>query len=241
SLIFNILLVLATLVLGGLSFPCLFISRNIAFKVSHLWTMTVLFLFKSIIGVKIEIIGKEYVPTNAALIASKHQSALETIFFNILFNSPVYILKKELLWIPIIGSFFKKLGMIAISRKGTTSLRKLTRRASETLSQGKSLVIFPEGTRSEPGKTGRYRPGIDIIYSDLQIPVTPVALNTGLIWPKNSFRKYPGTVTFHVLPPILPGMDQKTFLPYLKETIESASQDLLDIQKPYLTRKPSDG
>ena len=137
------------------------------------------------------------------------------------------MLKKELLSIPLFGWFLKRAGMIAVDRKGGASaLRSMARQATETLESGRSILIFPEGTRVAPGQTRPYQPGVAALYTQQKVPVVPVALNSGLFWGRRAFFKKPGTIVVQILPPIPPGLDRKAFMRDLESRIEPASAAL---------------
>lgn len=157
---------------------------------------------------------------NGYIYASKHQSVFETIFFNSLFYNPVYILKKELLSIPLFGSYLKKLGMIAIDRKqGIKSIKYVNDQATKLINK-RPIVIFPEGTRTKYGDKPDLKPGIYSIYKNLGKPVVPIALNTGKFWPKNN-QMLSGTIVIEFRKPIQPGLSKEDFLLKLKNEINS--------------------
>jgi 1-acyl-sn-glycerol-3-phosphate acyltransferase len=147
----------------------------------------------------------------------------------VVLNDPVYVLKKNLLHIPVYGLYLYKLGMIAVDRDaGVSSMRNLIRQARHVLDEGRRyIVIFPEGSRVAPGERGPYQPGVAGLYGTLGIPVVPVALNSGLFWGRRKFLKYPGTITLEFLPAIAPGMAREAFMAELEGRIETASDRLM--------------
>ncbi|MCP4392931.1 MAG: 1-acyl-sn-glycerol-3-phosphate acyltransferase [Alphaproteobacteria bacterium] len=178
-------------------------------------------------GIKLEVRGLENVPTGSAIIASKHQSAFETIAFHAILHNAIYILKRSLFLIPPVGWCMWKSGCIGIDRKaGASALRYMTKEAIKKLNEDKKLIIFPEGTRTPVGSNKPYQPGIAMIYAKSNAPVIPVALNSGMFWERNAFAKKKGTVIIEFLPPIAPGLSKKEFLKTLKDTIETASNKL---------------
>jgi 1-acyl-sn-glycerol-3-phosphate acyltransferase len=181
----------------------------------------------------VEVRGREFIPEGPAIIASKHQSEWETLIFLHLLCDPVYIMKKELAYIPGYGQFARKMKMIFIDRAGyAKSLRELVKAAQISISTGRALVIFPEGTRVEPGKKLAYRPGIAALYGAIGVPVTPVVHNSGLFWPKQSFRKYAGTIVIRFLEPIEPGLERREFMARLENTMENAADELIAETRP---------
>ena len=154
--------------------------------------------------------------------AVKHQSAWETIILSWLLHAPAFVLKVELLRLPIIGLFFIKTGCIPVDRAdGMRALRKMRDAALELAAQGRSMLIFPQGTRVQPGASKPYEIGVFALYESTGLPVVPVALNSGLVWPRNSWLKYPGTVDIHFLELIQPGLTRKQFMAKLEQQIES--------------------
>jgi len=193
-----------------------------------LWTKGNSFIFRFIVGIRVEVRGREYIPVGPAIVASKHQSEWETNIFLHLLTDPAYIMKKELGYIPGYGLYARKMKMIFIDRSGyAKTLRKLVQDARKVTADGRAVVIFPEGTRVDPGKKLPYRPGIAALYNDLDLPVTPVVHNSGLCWPKQSFRKYAGTIVLRFLPPIEPGLERQAFMARLEGEMEQAADELM--------------
>lgn len=183
---------------------------------------------------KVEIQGVKNQLSPPVIYASKHQSALETMLFHYVLNDPAVVLKRELMWIPFFGWYFKKLGMIPIAReknKGTSSLRKMLKVCKIAVDNDQPIVIFPEGTRSSPDQPGQYQSGVASIYKHLDIPVVPVALNSGCYWPRRCFLKRPGVVTIQFLDSIPPGLPRQEFMSVLQSRIETASQALNNVRQ----------
>ena len=208
--------------------PCLLLPTRQMMWIPKIWVSTIFFLLKYITHITFEVRGE--VPSTPCLIASKHQSTFETFVFHKILKNPVYFLKKELLNIPVIGWYLRKGGMIPLNRnKGKLPFKKLCLTARQTLNAGTNIILFPEGTRTAPGKRIPYKPGICLFYQALKTDVTPVALNSGLVWGRRSFLKRPGCVTIEFLKPIPPGLDSKVFLNLLETQIEEKSKDLLNV------------
>lgn len=171
--------------------------------------------------------GREHISKTPVIYAMKHQSMLDTFIMHAILENPTFIMKEELLDIPLYGRVCEKVGNIPIDREmGMKSMRKMLTRSMEEVNEGRSVIIFPEGSRAVPGKKHPYMSGIFGIYKYLKIPVVPVAVNTGLYWPKKgNIRK--GTFVVEFLPPIDIGLQKDDFMHKLEETIEMASQHLL--------------
>jgi 1-acyl-sn-glycerol-3-phosphate acyltransferase len=173
-----------------------------------------------IFNIKIKVINPDLANLKGCLFASKHQSMFETIYFNQLFYNPAYILKKELLSIPLFGTYLKKLGMIAIDRsQGIQSLRYVNEQTFEYVEK-RPVIIFPEGTRTAYKDQPDLKPGIFSMYKSLNKPVVPISLNSGYCWPKNNKIKS-GEIIIEFKEPIQPGLSKKEFLDQLKNAINS--------------------
>lgn len=226
SLVFVILLQLWTIVLGILYLPLLLAPRGAVGAAAGFWLRGVFVLLKAVCGLSFEVRGT--VPTGAALIASKHQSTLETFAFRLILDDPAVILKKELLRIPIFGWYLGKTGVIAIDRAaGTKALKAMVKGAEEAAAENRPVLIFPEGHRMDIGAPPEYHTGIAMIYAGLGRACVPVALNSGLFWGRGSLAKRPGVVTIEFLDPIAPGLDRKTFMAELQTRIETATDRLV--------------
>jgi 1-acyl-sn-glycerol-3-phosphate acyltransferase len=175
--------------------------------------------------------GRENLPTHGAyIIASKHQSEYETLKAHLLFNDPAIILKKELLRIPFFGAYLSKAGVLAIDRSTPErALRSIQTGALIVREQGRPLLIFPQGTRVSPDQSAKdkpYKPGIVRVQDVTQLPIVPMALNSGVFWPKNSWLKSSGTVIFDIMPPIQPGHNRANLMSTLQDLIETRSDAL---------------
>ena len=150
------------------------------------------------------------------------------MIFPLILDHPAIILKKELHLIPFYGWYAKKYGTIGIDRSGgAAALRSMLREARSAIENGRSIVVFPEGTRTEPGEVKTYQSGIAALYNDLGVPVVPVALNSGLLWSRRSILRKPGTITLRFLPAIPPGVKRANFMERLESDIETAQAELL--------------
>ena len=227
SAIFNVLFYATLIVLMILGLPSVLMGRHAVFFMARLWGEASLWLLDRICGLSIEIRGLENIPKGGYLIAAKHQSFLET--FSLLRYAPdfAYVLKRELMYIPIFGWYLWGGEQIAIDRaRGKTALSVLGERAIAVLRAGRQIFIFPEGTRRTPGAPPQYKFGVAFLYADGNAPCLPVALNTGLYWGRRGLERRPGVAVIEYLPPIAPGLDREVFLATLEETIEAACRRL---------------
>ena len=229
SIIFNILFYIHTTIVCTLFIPAFFVPRGASVWVTHLWVGGVKILEKYILGLTFEVRGAQYLPTNNKyIVAAKHQSAYETLKLHHLFGDPTIVLKKELLSIPLFGNFLKKLDVIAIDRSNKeTSISSIIDGARRMGENGRPIVIFPQGTRVAYNKSKPYKGGIAKMYQATDLPIIPLALNSGLFWPKNSFIKQPGKVIFEFLPPIESGLPDKKIVKALEDRIEDKTNQLM--------------
>jgi len=228
SLLFNLLFYVTTTLFVVLGSPLLFAPRRWAMAALAVHSRFELWLLKLIVGTKLEVRGAEKLPQGPCLVASKHQSAWETFALIPLFRDPALLMKRELFWIPFHGWFSHKFEMIPVDRdKGPAALRRMLREARKRVADGREIIIFPEGTRRPPGAPPDYRTGVILLYEALGIPCVPVALNSGVFWPRRSLERRPGTIVVEFLDPIPPGLPKAEFLARLTEAIETASARLL--------------
>ena len=213
SLIFNILFYGTTVVMAILVLPALLLPAPVIRAAARLWGWV----------------------TVQALRAAKHQSAWETVVLALLLHTPVFVLKRELLRLPLLGWYFSKAGCIAVDRSaGMRALRKLRDDAVTAASGGRSILIFPQGTRVAPGVEHRYEIGVFALYEATGLPVVPVALNSGHVWGRNSWLKRPGRIDVEFLAPIEPGLSRRDFMERLETAIETR---MAELDAPYLTDK----
>ncbi|MBI1179554.1 MAG: 1-acyl-sn-glycerol-3-phosphate acyltransferase [Alphaproteobacteria bacterium] len=241
SLLFNPLLWLWTAVMVFGCSPLLLGPGRWSMAAQNVWAAGTAALIRHVLGIRCEVRGRENLPEGPMIVASKHQSAYETVVFHQLLHDPGIVLKKELLAIPLYGWFSRRMGMIPIDRGGSArAMRVMLRAAEKVLAQGRPILIFPEGTRSTPGQPPRYHAGVAGLYRHLGVPVVPVALNSGLLWGRRALVKRPGTVVFQYLPPIQPGLDRHAFMAELELRIETATAALLAEAGFHAVDKPVD-
>jgi 1-acyl-sn-glycerol-3-phosphate acyltransferase len=194
----------------------------------RVWAMGTLAMLRAICRLDHRVVGRENLSDRPVVIAAKHQSAWDTIVFLALLDRPAYVLKKELMQIPFYGWYTRRAGMISVDREaGGSALKQLMRQAEKTLGCGRSIVIFPQGTRVAPDADAPYQPGVVALYRHLNVPVVPVALNSGLFWRRRAFVRRPGTITLEFLPAIVPGLPKGEFAAVLRDRIEAASRRLI--------------
>ena len=228
SLVFNILFYLVFLFWVVVALPTFVLPRVAMMTVANWWAQTYILLMRAVCNIKVEFRGVEKIPKGPLIVASKHQSMWETISLLRFFDAPFFALKRELRFIPIFGLFLIKTNMIAIDRRaGGRALIAMARRARAEVLRGRQFVIFPEGTRRPVGAPPQYKPGIALIYSDCGVPCLPVALNSGLFWPRRTFRRYPGTLVVEFLDPLPPGLSRDEFLNRMRTAIEEATDRLV--------------
>jgi 1-acyl-sn-glycerol-3-phosphate acyltransferase len=231
SIVFVIWLYASMAVVGVGLWPFVIADDRHVWTALRAWARATLWGLRWIIGARVTFEGLEYVPQGGALVAMKHQAMLDTIAPALFLSRPVFIFKRELGDTPVMGAYLKR-NQIAVDRGGhAKALKSIVRGAREAVAKGRQVVIFPEGTRQPLDAPPDYKPGIAAMYKDLNLPVTPVALNTGLIWKPKGLMRSPGDVTIKILPPIPPGLSRDEFMARLEQTIESESQALLPPNK----------
>jgi 1-acyl-sn-glycerol-3-phosphate acyltransferase len=227
SAVFNVLFYLNLLVHFIVAIPTLVMPRMAIIKVATFWGRSNNWLLR-VCGIKVEYRGLEKIPRGALLVASKHQSLWETFALLWLFSDPAFILKRELQWVPFFGWYAMKAGMIPVDRgRRGQALADMTERARIELARGRQIVIFPEGTRRAPGAEPNYKFGIVHLYAETGMPCLPIALNSGLFWPRRSFKRFPGTIVAEILDPIAPGLSKEEFAARLQHDIETATARLI--------------
>lgn len=231
STIFNIVFYGFTAISCVLCLPFLFLPKKDAMWAVRLFVHSTRFFEKCILSLDYEVRGLENLPKGSCVIAAKHESAFETTKLNILFDDPAIILKRELLRIPLWGRFLAKIEPIAIDRsQGKEAMDQIITGARRVQAQGRPIVIFPQGTRVSPWKKITERPykiGAARMALETGLPLIPMALNSGMFWPRNSWLKHPGKVIFEFLPPIsLTSGDVAAITRDLEARLESASDAL---------------
>lgn len=229
SAIFNALFTGWAVVSAIIFSPLFMLSSRAALDSGKPWAKVSLWLARIVCGITYEIRGKQHMRQEPVIYASKHQSAWDTIIFLVLLKYPAYVLKRELLKIPLWGWYLWRMRMIAIDRAaGGAGLKDMLRQAKNSIADGRSVVIFPEGTRTKVGAIPNYHPGVVALYSQLKVPVVPVALNSGCFWGRNAFLKRPGKIVLEFLPPIPAGQPKDTFLANLQQSIETSTMRLVN-------------
>jgi len=228
SVTFNLLFYLNLIVQMLAVVPTLAMPRGAIVAVVKFWARSNLWLLRRVCGITVEFRGLDKIPPGGLIVASKHQSFWETFALFPLFADPAFILKRELMWIPFFGWFSWKAGMIPVNRgKRSQALAELSVGARQELARNRQIVIFPEGTRRAPGAEPNYKYGVTHLYAETGAICLPIALNSGLFWPRRSFRRFPGTIIVEVLDPIAPGLSQEDFAARLQQMVETATARLL--------------
>ena len=204
------------------------LPRRVRYRIISGWSRLVVLMARALCGIRWRVEGGERLPRTPAVILSKHQSAWETMAFQLIFPAQSYLLKRELLWIPFFGWGLALMSPIAIDRsRGLAALRQLVRRGKERLAQGFWVVVFPEGTRVAPGERRKYQVGGALLAEHSGAPVVPVAHNAGLLWRRNAFIKHPGTITVRIGPTIdSAGRDAATINALAEQWIEEQQKTL---------------
>lgn len=230
SLIFIALFYLCSILTVLVMLPLLLAPGRWMLPVVRFWAQATMTLVRVVCGVRVEFRGLEHMPSGAALIAAKHQCMFDTIAPVTLFADPAYVMRDSLLKIPFYGWYAVKSGMIPINRDGRAgALRAMLSLAKARVRENRQIVIFPEGTRTAPGTTGEYKPGVAALYRVLGLPCTPMATNSGVHWPAHGFLRRPGLVVYEFLEPLPPGLERDEFMRLLQERLEGASMALLPL------------
>lgn len=228
SVVFVVLFYVWSLAVSLAIFPLLIFPSSWMVRSFHVWSVGIHALLRVCCNIKVEIRGAEHIPTGPALVAPKHLCMLDVFSqFSVLPNS-FFVMKKEIAVIPFLGWYGVKTGGIVVDREAqAAALKKMVKDALQRFTGNRQLVIFPEGTRGNPGQAGDYKPGIAALYRELNVPVHPVATNSGVHWPAHGMMRHPGTIVFEYLEPIPPGLKRAEFMRTLQERIETASDRLL--------------
>lgn len=236
SVFFNIFFYGFTTICCFLFLPALLLPRSFILFIVRFWTFGTALIEKYILGLTYEIRGQEFLPKDGTyIVAAKHQSAYETLKLHRLFGDPTIILKQELMQIPLFGKFLRKIDVIPINRKNKEeSIRAIINGAKRMAENNRPIIIFPQGTRVPVNVNTSQKPykgGIVKMYSHTDIPIIPMALNSGLFWPRKSFIKRPGKVVFEFLSPIEPGLPDKKVMKALEDRIEEKTYALMEESK----------
>jgi 1-acyl-sn-glycerol-3-phosphate acyltransferase len=228
SLIFNALFYVNITIRMIVALPTILLPYSFLHGVLRRYASSTLWFLRVVCGTKVEWRGREKLPAGPCIVACKHQSLWETFALFMLLPDPTYVLKRELMWLPLFGWLATKARMIPIDRGShTKALASMTAAARREAARGRQIVIFPEGTRRPPGAKPRYLPGVAFLYAELGLPCVPIALNSGLFWPRRSLRRHPGTVLVQVLDAIPPGLEKREFLMRLQNATEQATARLV--------------
>jgi len=238
SIIYNILFYLNLVVLMLAAIVTLVLPRKAILYMATLWGRISVWLLEVVCHTRFELRGAEKLPKGAIIVAAKHQSTWETFALLYLFDDFTFIVKRELMWIPLFGWFMMKGRMVPVDRgAGAQALSAMINRAREEIRSGRQLVIFPEGTRRAPGAPPRYKYGVAHLYAEVGVPCVPVALNSGLFWPRRALTRLPGTIVVEILDPIIPGLGKDEFFARLQNDIETATARLVAEGRAELERR----
>ncbi|WP_300377573.1 1-acyl-sn-glycerol-3-phosphate acyltransferase [Henriciella sp.] len=230
SFIFIVWLYGGMAVIGVAALPTMLLPRRVAIGAIGFYAQYVRLGLRVICGIRVELRGQEHIPDGPLIIAGKHQAMLDVFIPFILFRDPAVIMKRELLWYPALGWYALKTKMIPIDRAGTTrTLKRMVNEARLRAANGRQILIYPEGTRAQPGAPGDYKSaGLSALYNAIDVPVLPLATNSGLCWKARGITRRPGLVVYEALPPIPGQLARKEMNARLQEELEEASARLLD-------------
>jgi 1-acyl-sn-glycerol-3-phosphate acyltransferase len=229
SLVYNVLFYALLVFWILVAMPTFLMPPRAFMAVAKAWARSSIWLMRLICNTKVDYRGVEKIPPGPLIVASKHQSMWETFALMPLFDAPLFIYKRELGWIPFFGWYLMKSKMIGVDRSGgMRALMEMARRAPEEIRSGRQLIIFPEGTRRPVDAPPDYMTGVGQIYANSGVPCLPVALNSGLFWPRRTFMRYPGTLVVEFLDPLPPGLTRKDFIAQIRTSIEAATDRLVD-------------
>lgn len=228
SLLFNLGFYGFTTVTVLTCLPLLLLPRRALRVVLRSYTWLTEAMLRLFCGVHVQVEGAENIPPGAVLIVSKHQSAFDTVFWLSRLPDPCYIMKIELMRIPVWGWLARKCEMVAVDRAGgAAALRLMVQQVKRAAADGRQIIIYPEGTRAAPGVTEPYQPGVAAIAAATGLPVIPVATNSGLFWGRKAFSKRPGVIRVKILPALPPHLGRARLMATLEERIEGESRAML--------------
>jgi 1-acyl-sn-glycerol-3-phosphate acyltransferase len=226
SWLYTILFLIWTLSAAIVCLPAL-VHRRAALGAIRMWVRGVMALARGLVGIRFRVEGKENIPRGPCIIAAQHQSSFETYRLFLEVDDPVFVLKRELVWIPFVGWYILRAGLVPIDRgAGAGAMRRMLRAADAAVARGAQVLIFPEGTRTPPGVRRPYRPGVAALYNHCRVPLVPMALNSGYFWGKTRVRKEPGEIVFKFLPPVEQGLGKDDLLATLRDRLERAAATL---------------
>ncbi|MGK2284616.1 lysophospholipid acyltransferase family protein [Pedomonas sp. V897] len=225
SVLLNIFILLWTPLIGLPGGLLVWLDKRNIRHVTTLWARGVICAAQKLTGIRYQVLGREHLPAAPFILACKHQSAWETIAILMLLDNPAIVLKQELLKLPVFGWYARNSGMIPVDRSGSSkALRTMLRAAEEAKAQGRPIVIFPEGTRSAVGTRPKLQPGLAGLYTFLDLPLVPVALDSGRVWGRESFLKYSGMITVQIHPAIEPGLSRAEITERVHAAINSLEE-----------------
>jgi 1-acyl-sn-glycerol-3-phosphate acyltransferase len=227
SIVFNVFLYLFTAVCSVIAMGAAIFWPSRVWTVARLWSLAWLSGYRLICGVAYRVNGAEHVPPGPCIIAMKHQSTWDTFALFAIFHRPVFVLKRELFWVPVFGWVLKRLGCIGVKRgSGKSALKSMIQGARAACDLGHQVVIFPEGTRTAVGAPSDYKSGVSYLYEILQVACVPVALNSGVLWPRRTMRRPPGLITVEILSAIPAGLPRRDMFQRMTSDIETAAERL---------------
>ncbi len=229
SALFNLLFYVLTASAAVAMLPLLVGPRRWLVTPMRLWARLIIVMLRLVCGIRLRVTGLEHLPREGpALIAAKHQSAFDTVVWFALLPDTAYVLKRELLAIPIYGWLARKSRMIAVDRAaGAAAMRGLIRGGRAAAEEGRQILIFPEGTRVAPGRRAVYHPGVAALAAATGLPVIPAATDSGLRWGRRDFRRPPGVITLAILPPLPASLRREALVARLEAVIEAETGRLL--------------
>ena len=227
SALFNLWFIGVTVVVAGAGTPCRWVGRRHALRFAQVWAGLVLDGAAALCGIRVVVTGREHLPASgAALIASQHQSAFDTLIWLRLVPRVAYVFKAELARVPLFGPLLVPAGQIPVERGGINAVRTLLRGGDRAKADGRQIVVFPEGTRVAHGEQVPLRPGIALLAARTGLPVIPVATDSGLRWGRRAFTKRAGPIHVAIGRPIPPGLPQPEFLQALRAGWQAAERSM---------------
>jgi len=228
SILFQIFFWTFSVLINLIWLPSLLMPRRAVARGMEIWARVSFWGLKHIAGLDYEVRGQENIAAGAALYAGKHLSMWETIAPHVLLHDPATIMKRELLNVPFYGWYARKCEMIVIDRGGQAkTIRTMIADVKQRMAEGRSIMIFPEGTRKGLDAEPDYKPGVAALYTALNVPCVPVAHNSGLYWPRRGFLRMPGRIIVEFLPAIAPGLKRQEFMTELQRRLEEGTARLL--------------
>lgn len=220
--------------------PALALPRGVTVWGVEGWVSGILWGLRIFAGIRHEVRGREHLPAGPVLFAAKHFCMWDTLIPHVLLKDPATILKRELLSVPLYGWYARKLAMIPVDRGAhARALKAMVAAAKDRAGAGRTIVIYPEGTRRPVGAAPDYKPGVAALYGQLGLPCVPVALNSGLHWPRQGYLMRPGTIVLELLPAIPPGLKRDAFMAELEQRIETATHRLVEAGAADLRAQPA--